>query len=241
MVRIAATIPVKEAPGESPQCPRRHGIGNTLRARSTLHRALALGSHGRHHFAVLSATWCSSGTSHTSWAAPSQNSCGSSTTGYRPRNSAGTWARAASRSPSALQLMGRDLAALATSARNAIELGVPLIDLNFGCPAKGALRGCAGAGALRDPAGLEEVVRTVVRAAEERVPVTAKIRAGYDHAEDVEVLARAAEARWRAALDRPLPHPPGRLLPRSGLDAHRASGAGHRHPGLRQRRHRTTH
>lgn len=95
--------------------------------------------------------------------------------------------------PVGLQLMGADLGALAETARRAEEAGAPLLDLNFGCPAKGALRGCSGSDLLRDPARLEATVRAV-RDAATRVPVTAKIRAGYDHADDVEVLARAAEA-----------------------------------------------
>jgi len=42
-----------------------------------------------------------------------------------------------------VQLMGNDLEHLARSARNAVEAGAPLVDLNFGCPAKGAIAGCA--------------------------------------------------------------------------------------------------
>jgi tRNA-dihydrouridine synthase len=102
--------------------------------------------------------------------------------------------------PVGLQLMGRDLEGVRVSVGNAIDLGVPVVDLNFGCPAKGALRGCAGAAALKNPAGMEETVRTAVAGAEGRAPVTAKIRAGFDHAEDVEVLARAAEAGGAAML-----------------------------------------
>ena len=95
--------------------------------------------------------------------------------------------------PVGLQLMGSDLAKLAATAQSAVECGAPLIDLNFGCPAKGALRGCAGSALLRDPAALERVVRAVVLALP-ATPVTAKIRAGYDDASRVEELARAAEA-----------------------------------------------
>jgi tRNA-dihydrouridine synthase C len=101
--------------------------------------------------------------------------------------------------PIGLQLMGSDLEALAETARRAIEVGAPLVDLNFGCPAKGALRGCAGSALLRDPAALERTVAAVVRAVPER-PVTAKIRAGFDDAGSVEELARAAEAGGAALL-----------------------------------------
>lgn len=102
--------------------------------------------------------------------------------------------------PVGVQLMGRDLEGVTGSVRNAVEIGVPVVDLNFGCPARGALKGCAGAAALKEPAGLERVVRAAVEGAEGRAPVTAKIRAGYDHARDVEVLARAAENGGAALL-----------------------------------------
>lgn len=95
--------------------------------------------------------------------------------------------------PVALQLMGSDLAHLAASARNAAEAGAPVIDLNFGCPAKGALRGCAGSAALRNPRQLERTVAAVVQAVPDR-PVTGKIRAGFDDASRIEELARAVEA-----------------------------------------------
>lgn len=102
--------------------------------------------------------------------------------------------------PVGVQFMGRDLAALEGSVRHAADLEVPVVDLNFGCPARGALKGCAGAAALKDPGGVEATVAAAVRGAGGRVPVTAKIRAGFDHARDVEVLARAAEAGGAAML-----------------------------------------
>jgi tRNA-dihydrouridine synthase C len=90
--------------------------------------------------------------------------------------------------------MGADLDALARTAQHAVAAGAPLVDLNFGCPAKGAIRGCAGSAVLREPNRLEAIVRACHRAVGDSVPVTAKIRAGYDDALLVESLARAAEA-----------------------------------------------
>lgn len=101
--------------------------------------------------------------------------------------------------PVGLQLMGSDPVHTAASARTAEALGAPLIDLNFGCPAKGALRGCAGSALLRDPAAVERMVATVVRAVT-RVPVSAKIRAGYDDDRMLEDLARAVEAGGASLL-----------------------------------------
>ncbi len=94
--------------------------------------------------------------------------------------------------PVGLQLLGSEAGALAEAARRAVAVGAVLIDLNFGCPAKGALRGSAGSALLRHPAELERLVRACVDALPE-TPVTAKIRAGYDDAERVEELARSVE------------------------------------------------
>jgi tRNA-dihydrouridine synthase C len=101
--------------------------------------------------------------------------------------------------PVGLQLMGSDLDKLARSVVNAVECGAPIVDLNFGCPAKGAIKGCAGSALLRDPSAVESVVAACVAVAG-ATPVTAKIRAGYDDANRVEELARAAENGGAAML-----------------------------------------
>jgi tRNA-dihydrouridine synthase C len=101
--------------------------------------------------------------------------------------------------PVGLQLMGSDLGALAETAVRAVSAGAPLIDLNFGCPAKGAIADCSGSGMLRDPQRLERTVRAVADALP-GFPVTAKIRAGFDDDRRLEDLARAAEAGGAALL-----------------------------------------
>ena len=103
------------------------------------------------------------------------------------------------RRPVGLQLMGSDVGAVAASARAAADAGAPLVDLNFGCPSKGALRGCAGSALLDDPSRVEALVAAVVAAVPER-PVSAKIRAGGEDASRVEELARAVEAGGASLL-----------------------------------------
>lgn len=99
-----------------------------------------------------------------------------------------------------LQLMGSDLAAVEATAAHAAELEVALVDLNFGCPARGALSTCAGSALLRSPHRVEELVRAAVRGVEDRLPVSAKIRAGYDDDAHVEAIARAAESGGASLL-----------------------------------------
>ncbi|MBK7643019.1 MAG: tRNA-dihydrouridine synthase family protein [Planctomycetes bacterium] len=101
--------------------------------------------------------------------------------------------------PVGLQLMGSDPGPMAETARRAAEVGAPLVDLNFGCPARGALRTCAGSALLREPRRVEELVRACAQAVTDR-PVTAKIRAGYEDDSLLEELARAVEAGGASML-----------------------------------------
>lgn len=94
--------------------------------------------------------------------------------------------------PVGVQLMANREAPLEGTTAVAFEAGARLVDLNFGCPAKGTLKGCAGAALLDDPARVERLVAAAVRGASGR-PVSAKIRAGGDDDTRLEELARAVE------------------------------------------------
>jgi tRNA-dihydrouridine synthase C len=95
--------------------------------------------------------------------------------------------------PVGLQIMGADLDAVRETARRAVEAGAALVDLNFGCPSKGALRGCAGSSLLDRPGDLETLVRVAKQGVGDALPLTAKIRAGGADDSRLEELCRAAE------------------------------------------------
>lgn len=82
-----------------------------------------------------------------------------------------------------LQLLGGDPDWLALNARRAHEWGARAIDLNFGCPAKTVNRNDGGACLLRQPERLYRIVGAVRQALPPEVPVSAKIRLGYDDAD----------------------------------------------------------
>ncbi len=77
------------------------------------------------------------------------------------------------------QLLGSDPDWLAHNAQLLVEMGAPVVDLNFGCPAKTVNRHGGGAGLLRDPEVLSRIVAAVRSALPEQIPVTAKMRLGY--------------------------------------------------------------
>ena len=95
--------------------------------------------------------------------------------------------------PLGLQLMGGDADRVAESAAIAAQAGARLIDLNFGCPSKGALRGCAGSALLDDLHAMERMVSVCREVLPDTVPVTAKIRAGLDTDAGLEDMVRAVE------------------------------------------------
>lgn len=79
-----------------------------------------------------------------------------------------------------VQLLGSDPACLAENAALACELGAPVIDLNFGCPARTVNKSRGGAVLLKEPDLLHDIVLAVRRAVPASIPVTAKMRLGYD-------------------------------------------------------------
>lgn len=81
--------------------------------------------------------------------------------------------------PMRVQLLGSDPACLADNAALACTLGAPVIDLNFGCPAKTVNRSRGGAVLLQEPDLLERIVSSVRASVPAAIPVTAKMRLGY--------------------------------------------------------------
>lgn len=93
--------------------------------------------------------------------------------------------------PLRVQLLGSDPMCLADNAALACRLGAPVIDLNFGCPAKTVNRSRGGAVLLKEPELLHAIVREVRRAVPADIPVTAKMRLGFDNTEVALDCARA--------------------------------------------------
>ena len=84
--------------------------------------------------------------------------------------------------PLGVQLFGGDPARLAEAARAVIDWVRPdFIDINYGCPVNKVVSKNGGSSLLKDCPLLERIARAVVGAgAASGVPVTAKIRIGWD-------------------------------------------------------------
>ena len=95
--------------------------------------------------------------------------------------------------PNSIQLAGCEPDAMAEAARIAEGRGADLIDINFGCPVKKVAVGqSAGSALMRDEVGAARILDATARAVP--VPVTLKMRMGWDHATlNAPRLARIAE------------------------------------------------
>lgn len=98
-----------------------------------------------------------------------------------------------------IQILGGDPHLMAQSAFAACEAGAPGVDINFGCPAKTVNRHDGGASLLKHPSRIRDIVRAVRDAVPLNIPVSAKLRLGWDVIESIhENAAMAAEggATW---------------------------------------------
>ncbi|RVU81417.1 tRNA dihydrouridine(16) synthase DusC [Leucothrix sargassi] len=97
--------------------------------------------------------------------------------------------------PVYLQLLGGDAKYMGLNAARAQRLKPPGIDINFGCPSKTVNKSDGGSVLLKEPERVGSIVAAVRDSVDSAIPVTAKIRLGFDHKDYVAELAeRVVEA-----------------------------------------------
>lgn len=101
--------------------------------------------------------------------------------------------------PISVQIAGSDPTIMADTARFNAEQGADIIDINMGCPAKKVCKVAAGSALLKDELLVQAILKAVVDAV--NIPVTLKIRTGWDHASKNAIrIAKIAEDCGIAAL-----------------------------------------
>lgn len=95
--------------------------------------------------------------------------------------------------PHVVQLAGREACWMGEAARIAEASGAAMIDINMGCPAKKVTGGYSGSALMRDPDHALGLIEATVNAVS--VPVTLKMRLGWDHDNlNAPLIAARAEA-----------------------------------------------
>jgi nifR3 family TIM-barrel protein len=101
--------------------------------------------------------------------------------------------------PFAVQIFAAEPEVLAQGAEAAVRHGAGLVDINMACPVRKVCGSGAGAALARDPARVAAAVAAVRAAC--GVPVSVKIRAGWDEANlNCVEVARAAESAGASAV-----------------------------------------
>ena len=102
--------------------------------------------------------------------------------------------------PVAVQLLGSDPEMMGRHGAKAAELGAGQVDINFGCPAKTVNKHKGGCVLMREPELMYEIAAAVRRAVPAEIPVTAKMRLGYDDRSMGVACGQALEAAGAAEI-----------------------------------------
>ena len=101
--------------------------------------------------------------------------------------------------PISMQIFGSEPDVMAEGARIMQDYGAKIIDINMGCPVPKVVNNGEGSALMRDPELAEQIVTAMVKAVQ--VPVTVKIRKGWDDASVNAVeYARHMEAAGASAI-----------------------------------------
>jgi nifR3 family TIM-barrel protein len=101
--------------------------------------------------------------------------------------------------PVSIQIFGGDPEKMGAAAQIVEGMGADVVDVNMGCPVPKIAKHNAGCSLMREPEHAASVVRAMARAV--RIPVTVKMRAGWDATEiNAPELARRMEDAGAAAL-----------------------------------------
>ena len=101
--------------------------------------------------------------------------------------------------PVSIQIFGGDPERMAAAAQVVEGMGADIVDVNMGCPVPKIAKHNAGCGLMREPGHAASIIRAMTRAV--RIPVTVKMRAGWNDQEiTAPELARLVEDAGAAAV-----------------------------------------
>ena len=101
--------------------------------------------------------------------------------------------------PLAVQIFGSDEKIMAQTAYKALSTGADILDINMGCPAPKVVKCGDGSALLKDTSKIAKIVSEVKKAV--NVPVTVKIRSGFDTVTAICIHPRTREMYYSGKAD----------------------------------------
>ncbi len=101
--------------------------------------------------------------------------------------------------PISIQIFGGDPQTMASAAQIVEGMGADIVDINMGCPVSKIAKHHAGCSLMRDPAHAASIIAAMTKAV--RIPVTVKMRAGWNDSErNAPLVAKMVEDAGAAAI-----------------------------------------
>jgi len=105
------------------------------------------------------------------------------------------------KSPCAVQLFGNEPEVIAKAVGIALKYNPDIIDINSGCPVNKVVSTGGGSALMKKPKLFGEIVVAAVKACNDRVPITVKIRTGWDeNSINAVEIAKIAEEQGASAI-----------------------------------------
>ena len=95
--------------------------------------------------------------------------------------------------PLNFQVAANSTEAVAQACDKILQIGVDMIDLNIGCPARNVVSSGGGSSLMAQPEKLKEILLEFRRSIPEHIPFTLKIRAGYKTVNAVDIAKLAQD------------------------------------------------
>ena len=101
--------------------------------------------------------------------------------------------------PVSIQIFGGDPKVMAAAAQIVEGMGADIVDVNMGCPVQKIAKHNAGCSLMRDPRHAAAIIQTMAQSV--KIPVTVKMRAGWDESEiNAPTMAQLMEDAGAAAV-----------------------------------------
>ena len=102
--------------------------------------------------------------------------------------------------PIGLQIFGNDAHKISEGIKILMEYQPNFVDINMGCPVKKIVKNNSGSALLKDKNKIEEIVKLSYKTINDKLPLTVKIRAGWNSDKDLFEIVKIIQSEGASAI-----------------------------------------